>query len=339
SWKISPMRPPRTARSSRLLLCSAVSSCSCGAPGSSTTLPDTTRPGRSRMPRMARAVTLLPQPRSPTTPSTRPAYRSMLTLSIARTTPWVSGNSTARSRTASTWRLLDGVSALAIPDSAVATSAIGVRRVAQSVAEEVERQDDQDDRHGGGQQPWRTGQHLHVLRVLQQDAPTDRRRTQAEAEEAQRRFADNHCRQRKADRGDDVAGERRQHVAQDDAKLAGAGEVGPPDQRDDDGDGEINLRDAPGVGQCRGEAHPKRDRRDRAHDLDDALDDRVDHAAIKAGESPQQHAERQAEADSGKSDRQRDAGRHRQARIEVAAQLVGAEQENTVDGLSAGDAE
>src|SRR6185312_6958401 len=303
SWKISPMRPPRTARSSRLLLCSAVSSCSCGAPGSSTTLPDTTRPGRSRMPRMARAVTLLPQPLSPTTPSTRPAYRSMLTLSIARTTPWVSGNSTARSRTASTWRLLDGVSALAIPGSAVATSAIGVRRVAQSVAEEVERQDDQDDRHGGGQQPWRTGQHLHVLRVLQQDAPTDRRRTQAEAEEAQRRFADNHCRQREADRGDDVAGERRQHVAQDDAKLAGAGEVGgddeillaqgkeppahhacefgPPDQRDDDGDGKINLRDAPGVGQCRGEAHPKRDRRYRAHDLDDALDDRVDHAAIE----------------------------------------------------------
>ena len=48
---------------------------------------DTMRPGRSTRRRMARAVRLLPQPLSPTTPSTRPACRSRLTPSSARVVP------------------------------------------------------------------------------------------------------------------------------------------------------------------------------------------------------------------------------------------------------------
>jgi len=58
--------------------------------------------------------------------------------------------------------------------------------IAQSVPEEIERQNDGDDRHRGGEQPGGERQRLDVLRVLQQDAPTDRRRPQPEPEEAQR---------------------------------------------------------------------------------------------------------------------------------------------------------
>ena len=49
--------------------------------------PASMRPGRSTMPRMLRAVMLLPQPLSPTMPSVRPGRTSKLTPSTARTTP------------------------------------------------------------------------------------------------------------------------------------------------------------------------------------------------------------------------------------------------------------
>ena len=52
-----------------------------------------------------------------------------------------------------------------------------------------------------------------------------------------------------------------------------ARQLGPAEQRDDDGDGEVDLQDRPVPRQRRGQAHPQRDRRDRAEDLDDPLDD------------------------------------------------------------------
>ena len=49
--------------------------------------PASTRPGRSTIRRIERAVTLLPQPLSPTMPSVRPGSRSKETPSTARTMP------------------------------------------------------------------------------------------------------------------------------------------------------------------------------------------------------------------------------------------------------------
>ena len=72
-----------------------------------------------------------------------------------------------------------------------------------------------------------SAERLDVLRVLQQHAPGNRRRAQAEAEEAQRGLADDHRRQRQAGRGDDVAQEGGHHVAEDDARLRGAGQLRP----------------------------------------------------------------------------------------------------------------
>src|ERR1700730_2932821 len=212
------MRPPRTFRIARPSGSSADNSCCSGEPGSSSTRPDAIRPGRSISRRMARAVTLLPHPLSPTTPSTRPARRSRLTPSNARIAPVSWTKSTTRSRTERAWlELFTG-------------SAIGIRRIAYPVAEKVERQNDQDHRHRRAQQPRRAGQHLHVLGILQQDAPADRWWTQTEAKEAQRRLADDHDRQSEAGRGDDVAREGWQHVAQDDPHLPGAGQFSGNDK-------------------------------------------------------------------------------------------------------------
>ena len=116
----------------------------------------------------------------------------------------------------------------------------------------------------------------------------------------------------------------------EEAAAHDARQLGPADQRDDERDGEIDLRDAPGVGQRGGQPHPQRNGRNRTHDLDQALDQRVDRAAIEARHAAEQDAQQQAEGDARQPDRQRNARRHDQARVEIAAELVGAEQEDAV---------
>ena len=90
SWKTSPISPPRIWRISRL----PASSCTRSTVSSTAEAPAlrgrrrrisplTMRPGRSTMRRIDRAVTLFPQPLSPTMPSVRPAWRSKLAPSTA----------------------------------------------------------------------------------------------------------------------------------------------------------------------------------------------------------------------------------------------------------------
>ena len=61
--------------------------------------PATMRPGASTICRIERAVTLLPEPLSPTTQSVRPRSTSKDTPSTAFTTPLRTGNGSSRSRT------------------------------------------------------------------------------------------------------------------------------------------------------------------------------------------------------------------------------------------------
>src|SRR5690606_36228018 len=77
--------------------------------------------------------------------------------------------------------------------SVIATSSALVRigGIAQAVAEEVVGEHRED--HGAGrpdQQPGRGGDGADVLCILQQHAPRDHRRLEADAEKAQRRFGD-----------------------------------------------------------------------------------------------------------------------------------------------------
>ena len=85
SWKTSAISPPRIARISRAVRRRAAPGrpssprpAAAGRPPEVGSRRSTIRPGRSTMRRIERAVTLLPQPLSPTMPSVRPACRSKL---------------------------------------------------------------------------------------------------------------------------------------------------------------------------------------------------------------------------------------------------------------------
>ena len=56
---------------------------------------------------------------------------------------------------------------------------------------------------------------------------------------------------RKFGGGDEILLAQREEFPPHDAR-----EIGPRQERDDDRNGEIDLRDRPGIGQRRGKAHP-----------------------------------------------------------------------------------
>src|SRR4051794_40840861 len=109
------------------------------SPGCSVTEPPTMRPGFWIKRRIEYAVTLLPQPDSPTTASVPPRFRLKLAPSTARSSPSSVLNTVRRSFTSSSRSL-------------VGLAAIGIRRVAQPVAEEVEAQHHGDDEAAGHEQ-------------------------------------------------------------------------------------------------------------------------------------------------------------------------------------------
>src|SRR4051794_40788327 len=169
SWKIMAMRLPRIARiapSSRVSR-SVPSKC---------TEPRTVRPSRGGKRRMIEsAVTLLPQPDSPTMPSVSPGETSNDTPSTARVTPSSVKKNVARSRT-------ERRGVISHPPREARVEA-----VAQAVAEEVhgehhdgERDAGCEDRPGGaGEKQPRLRDHVAPGRDLGR---------RARAEEGQRRL-------------------------------------------------------------------------------------------------------------------------------------------------------
>src|ERR1700733_1006817 len=208
------------------------------------------RPGGSISCRIARIVTLFPQPLSPTIPTTWPGNTSKLTPSTARTMPSSSGNDTRRLRTRNSGSV-----------------AVGIGCIAQAIAHQVERQHCDDDDDARDQQPRCQSKRLNILCLLQQHAPTDRRRANAKTKERQRSLVDDHHRNGERAGSNDVAHEGRHHVTQDDAHSAASGqpcsqhevflaqceeaaaylscERGPADQRQDHGDCEEHLERRP----------------------------------------------------------------------------------------------
>src|SRR5262249_58194825 len=158
SWKMSAISPPRIARISSPFGLSFVRSITVAAPPlrdarRNRISPSTIRPGRSTMRKIERAVTLLPQPLSPTMPSVPPGATSKLTPSTAFTRPSSCAKYVLSSRTES--RL----------------SAIGIRGVAQAVTQEVEGHDHDDHGHGGGHPPGRARPRPVLVRPLEQGPP------------------------------------------------------------------------------------------------------------------------------------------------------------------------
>src|SRR4029077_6171641 len=180
--------------------------------------PEVMRPGRSTSCRIAFMVTLLPQPLSPTMPSTCPGMTSKLVPSTARTRPSSSAKETRRSRTESS-----GAWASAFTASSMA---VRIGGVAQPVAHQVEGEHGHDDDQGGDQEPRGERQGLDVLRLLQQHAPADGGGGGARGPGGEGGLVDDHHRDGERAGGDDVAQEGRHHVAQDDAHARAASEAG-----------------------------------------------------------------------------------------------------------------
>src|SRR5690606_25277834 len=196
--------------------------------------PSTTRPGGCTIWRMERAVMLLPQPLSPTIHRVLPRFTSKVAPSRALTVPSSRSNHVLRLRTSSSrsscW---SGAAVVVFWVAAIDRSpsgGIGIGGVAEPVTEEIERNHGEHDPRTRQKQPRRGRNRADVLRLLQQHAPAVDRRAEPESEKAERGLGQDHGGDGQRDGGDDMAGERGHHVAQDDAHLAGAVEPGSGDE-------------------------------------------------------------------------------------------------------------
>src|SRR5580698_713177 len=103
------------------------------------------RPGGSINPMIARPATDFPAPDSPTTPNTSPLAMSKEIPSMARRTLWRVTNSTPRLRTERTgWVMRSDVL-----EWGIALSQLRIKRVAQPVAEQIDREDQSGQRDAG----------------------------------------------------------------------------------------------------------------------------------------------------------------------------------------------
>src|ERR671934_2669489 len=129
--------------------------------------PRTIRPGGCGIsPRIDIVLTLLPEPDSPTMPSVSPGYRSYDTPSTACTIPSSVLNSTTRSRIERT-------------GSGTDAALCGIEGVAETVADEVDAEDDDDDHQAGeGDEP--PFVEARFLPLVQQGPQSGRGRPDAE---------------------------------------------------------------------------------------------------------------------------------------------------------------
>src|SRR5262249_23287165 len=130
--------------------------------------------------RIESATVLLPEPDSPTSPSTLPGWIEKETPSTARTTPRPVANCVRRPSTSRTAVLMRRLSMQVVAHHA------RVEDVAQPAAEEVEADHGDEHRNPGADR--HPGDDGHVGPALaDHQAPVGAGRLRAEAEEAQRR--------------------------------------------------------------------------------------------------------------------------------------------------------
>src|SRR5438309_6207933 len=143
-------------------------------------------PGRCTRPRTDIAVTLLPQPDSPTMPSVSPGYSSKLTSRTALTSPSSVKKDVLRFLTSSTGRVIP------VPPSAgYRASALlsGIECVPKAVSEEVERQ--QRNRQGYRRKQCDVRDEPNCRKALAgHPSPVGLRRWQPQAEESEKRLGE-----------------------------------------------------------------------------------------------------------------------------------------------------
>ena len=183
-------------------------------------------------------------------------------------------------------------------------------------------------------------------------APRGRAALDAHAEERQRRLEQDVGRDQQGGVDDQRREEVRQDLAHDDPPVRGAQragrldelllaqgqdlaahdarDVGPVDDRDDhDDDGEAGLDEAVEAalraGAGRRQAEAEEQDREGQHHVDGARQQRVDPAAVEAGQQADDRADEDGDAGRDQGHLERDAGAVDRAREDVAAEAVDAE--------------
>src|SRR5690349_21838124 len=171
--------------------------------------------GRMRLRRL-NPVTDLPQPLSPSTASVPPRAISKSMPLTARTSPPSVRNSVTRPST-------DISGAFSV---LMRSPRERIGGITQSVADKVEGDDGEDDEYRRIEQPGQLEDHLDTLRLVEQQAPAGHRRLDAEAEEAERGFAEDHRGDGERRNHQDVAHRSRQQVLDHDTRRRGIGILG-----------------------------------------------------------------------------------------------------------------
>src|SRR5690606_21403256 len=204
---------------------------------------------------------------------------------------------------------------------------IGISRVAQTVAQKVQRQYRDDHASAGPEQPGCSRNRPDILCFLKQHTPAYHRRAQPNAEETERGFGDNHAGDRQRDHSDNMAEARRNHVAEDDTQWAATikprgldkilGLQGikltsddscqpcPAEDGQDNGDEKIDLQGRYIYRDSRCQSDPQWDGGDGLQKLNEPLNDVVNPPAKIARYSAQQDAKEQAEAHAHQPDSHR----------------------------------
>src|SRR5579859_6936185 len=333
SWKIIDMEAPRSLSSSS----SFMPRISCPR---SLTLPEP-EPFLASRPMIVIRIWLLPEPDSPTMPTTSPALRAKLTPLTAATLPLSVRNSTLRSLTSRIVPLgripAAGRSAIFV----VAISAVlRIESVAQPVGDEIEAEQGR-----GQEQAWDDqlpGRRVHRLgAAVDQRAPARLRLLDAEAEVGEEGFAEDHLRDEQAGIDDDRPDRVRDDVLPHDRErphAAGARRLdeflvlqaqglaahdhgdGQPQER---ADRDQNRFDA--AAQHHGQHDDEEQERQAVEHVDDAHHDRVDGTAEEAGDGTVADADDDRDDGREHADQQRRPAALEHAREQVAAEIVGAE--------------
>src|SRR6266481_5084656 len=246
------------------------------------------QPGGSIRPMIARPVTDFPAPDSPTTPRTSPLAMSKEIPSMARNALRRVTNSTRRLRTESTGSVMRSVRKLRR-----FSSEFWIERVAQPVAEQVDREDQARQRKAReGNDPPLPGKQI-IVADPDQRAERGHGVGHAGAEEGERGFGDDGEREVDGRDHQDRPHRVRQYVSQHDHRRR---------KRDQDG----------GKGQL---------------DVGNAHDQAVDRAAEITCDQPKDDTQRTREQNAEHANGERNAQAIEDRGKHIAALLIGAEQE------------
>src|SRR6186713_575040 len=217
-WKIIDISRPRR---SRIWSSSAART----STPENITQPSAMRPARSRMRITANEVTDLPEPDSPTIASVSPLATSMLMFCTALTMPRRVENSTVRSLMSSSGT---GGGALlrsgSLRSMKASRAPLRIDDVAQPVAQQIEAEHRDHQREAWKERDPPFARHHEGRAFGDHDAPFGGRRSDAEADERKARGVEDGVAHGQRHLHDHDRHDIRQHMAEQDAEFAVAGE-------------------------------------------------------------------------------------------------------------------